>query len=863
MELLERETFLDALDEYAAAAAAGSGRVVLLHGEAGIGKTALVEAFRDRRPELGWLWGGCDASFTPRPLAPVYEIAAQAGGPLARAVDGAADATADRSRLFAASLEALRTAVPKPAVVVVEDLHWADEATLDWVAYLARRVARVPALLLLTYRATEVAVDPVLASALGRIAAHGVCRRMLLPPLSASAVRSLADRHQIDGGHLLRVTGGNPFYVGEVVASRGEEVPASVSDVVRARVLRHSPAARRMLAAAAVLGRPGSASLLAGIAGVEAVAVDECVASGTLLVVDGRFAFAHELTRLAVEHHLPAFQAEELHRAALVLLERSGAPHAELAHHAVLARDPVATFEHARAAADEAARAAAHREALRHVEAARSAADDLGADDLVHADLLDQLTRLLGLTDQWQEASEHNAKALAVRRAHDDLAALCETLRMRVLCLWRLGRHDECRRSSAEHLALTAQLPDTEARAWALAYHGCVAADAAPDDRLAALDEAVRIGRARDVPDVVVHALLTKVGLLAARGGDLGPAHEALLLARDAGLHSMAGRAYVELGMQHALRFSLDEATALVTEGVGWCDEHDLPVWAAELEAIRALVLLRRGQLAAALRHADQLLAHGSSPYTAALARACRLWAGVRSGGVRSVGPVHEERIASAEIADPIVRIPPATALAELAWLHDDPALVDEPVRRACADAVGSATWLGSELAVALHRLGFTAALPETPPAPYALELAGDHRGAAAAWRERGCPYEAAVALAGSPAAGDLAEALAVFTELGAAPAAAKVRRMLRAAGVRTVPRGPRATTQAHPLGLTAREAQVLALLAEGLTNASIAERLVLSTRTVDHHVSAVLAKLGVGSREEAALRAGDPAGAT
>jgi len=164
MELLERGRFLDVLDEYARDAAAGSGRFVLLAGEAGVGKTSLLEAFRERRPELRWLWGACDGSFTPRPLGPLYEIAMDVGGrPAELCTNGA-----DRRELFAAFLDELNGA--DGTVVVIEDLHWADDATLDWLRHLARRVAGIPAMVVASYRDDEPASDNPLRGVIGQVA---------------------------------------------------------------------------------------------------------------------------------------------------------------------------------------------------------------------------------------------------------------------------------------------------------------------------------------------------------------------------------------------------------------------------------------------------------------------------------------------------------------------------------------------------------------------------------------------------------------------------------------------------------------------------------------------------------------------
>jgi predicted ATPase len=163
MELLERATFLDTLAGYAREARQGSGRLVLVSGESGMGKTALVEAFQQQLSDARWLWGACDGLLTPRPLGPLFDIGPQAGGELAERCRQGAKAT--RDELFTAFLAGLSTA--PLTTVVIEDLHWADEATADLLSFLGRRLARIPALILATYRDDELAIDHPVRTVLG------------------------------------------------------------------------------------------------------------------------------------------------------------------------------------------------------------------------------------------------------------------------------------------------------------------------------------------------------------------------------------------------------------------------------------------------------------------------------------------------------------------------------------------------------------------------------------------------------------------------------------------------------------------------------------------------------------------------
>jgi DNA-binding CsgD family transcriptional regulator len=197
-----------------------------------------------------------------------------------------------------------------------------------------------------------------------------------------------------------------------------------------------------------------------------------------------------------------------------------------------------------------------------------------------------------------------------------------------------------------------------------------------------------------------------------------------------------------------------------------------------------------------------------------------------------------------------------AAARAEAGWLAGDPAAVADAVEYALPVAQERG-WdlLSGELADWSRRAGLPVEVSGIAE-PYALQLAGRWRRAAERWEEIGCPYEAALALAESSDERDVRRAIDELQRLGARPAAKIVARRLRERGVRRVPRGPYARTRENPAGLTAREVEVLALLAEGLRNAQIADRLVVSEKTVSHHVSAVLRKLDVSSRGEAGAKA-------
>ena len=275
------------------------GRLVLVGGDAGVGKTALVRRFCDEcAGRARVLWGACDALFTPRPLGPLFDVAESVGGELEALVV----AEGGPREVVAALRDELRTR--SPTVLVLEDVHWADEATLDVVRLLARRLEAIPALVVATYRDDELESTHALRVVLGDLAAQRGVERIRLAPLSRAAVAALAATSGLDAAELHRVTGGNPFFVTEVLAAGGEEIPATVRDAVMARIARLSGAARRGLEALAIVPGEVELWLLEALAPEAGDWLDESLASGMLAAGRDAVSYRHELARLAVEEAL-------------------------------------------------------------------------------------------------------------------------------------------------------------------------------------------------------------------------------------------------------------------------------------------------------------------------------------------------------------------------------------------------------------------------------------------------------------------------------------------------------------------------------------------------------------------------------
>jgi DNA-binding CsgD family transcriptional regulator/tetratricopeptide (TPR) repeat protein len=853
MELLERAAFLQTLAEYAAEARRGDGRLVLVSGESGMGKTVLLEAFQQRLPGARWLWGGCDGLLTPRPLGPLFDISAQLDGGFADLCHSGAP----RDQMFTGFLAELGPPAPF-TVAVIEDVHWADEATIDLLSFLGRRLGRAPALLLATYRDDEVGADHPLRMVLGDLATHRATRRMRLPPLSEEAVRALAGGRDIDAAELHRVTGGNPFYVNEILEAGWPSVPPTVRDAVGARLARASAGARQAVETAAVIGARVDRSLLAWLLADTQVSADECLATG-ILVPDGPgLRFRHELSRMAVEAGITPHRETELHARLLARLEAAGADPALLAHHAEGAGDAPAVLRHAPEAARRSADLGAHREAAAQFERALRSAQDLGKPAL--AALYEGLADEYAVLDRWEQTEKARRSALALRRELGDQEHVGANLRVLSTTLWRLCRGEESDQAAEEAVRVLEALPPGKELAWA---YGNLAASGMNMGNYGAgtqeyLRKAQDIGEKFGYLDVQCFTLnAAGLSLVDTSGEGMPQLRESLRIARAAGLPEHAGRAYSSIMEACAKLQRFADSDRYYDEGLAYCEGRELGVFSMCVNGWRARALVLAGRWDEAAEICAQTLGSpGISPVNQ-LNMLCVLGAIRGRRGEDGAWELLDRALRYAEGTDEPQWIAPVRAVrAELHWLEGGPDLAAAEARAGCERNGGRTDpWTFGSLAIWLARLGAADGLPALPE-PYALEVTGDHRGAAAAWDRIGRPYDAALAWLGSADEAGLKEALAALDGLGARTASAAARRRMKEAGVRAIPRGPRPATRAAPAGLTPREQEVLALLAGGLADREISQRLFISERTVHHHVSAVLSKIGVSSRTAAAGRA-------
>ncbi len=829
-----------------------AGHCVVVEGEAGLGKTSLLQALRRASgPDVEWLWGGCEPLLSAPPLGALIDLIDGLPPSLAMAVRSGQTVLAD--------MLALLRDRARPLVMVIDDVQWADGATLDLLRYLARRIEGTRALLVLLCRAENLYDSPVRAL-LASLPASGVIR-LALAPLSPQAVAQLAGDAGRSAEGLFEATRGNPFFVSELLAAPPGQLPRAVRDAVLAHAAALPASARDVLDLAGLCPGGLEIDVLDAVLDEVGRAVDHCLRAGLLLRDAQMLVFRHELARQAIEDACAPLRAADLHHALFDALSLRGAGPERLVHHAAKAGLGAAVLRLAPQAAREAAALGAHRQAASLYSLALDHAQTL--DGTQRASLLVCCADAHAALGHLREAAALRERALAQHRIAGDLLAvgldLCELSRLD----WLAGAVAQgvVHARSALDAFMQAKAPP---RAFAQAY-AALAQLHLIDDPHAALEWGFRaLSQARACGDLTAEiSALNAVGFVevlhdgAASGWQR--LDQALVLAREHDQAAIAARTYANLASLMVVHRRFDALRVLCCEALACTEAHDLDRSTAVLRIRLAAGDIEQGRWAHAraellrLRKTFELapLQQEQSRWLLAkldLREGCEGSAAYWRTGFEgrpwlSVDPWYA---------------PQAPAVVEAAWTLGETALAARLADQALPTALARGErWRIGQLLCWMRRLGLRLPepLPKPLPEPCQLELDGRPRAAAQAWLALGCRYEAALALLQGDAQ-DLRTAMQHCDALGAVPVGRIARRRLRAAGVADVARGPYRGTRGDPAGLTPRERQVLELLRERLSNVQIAQRLHRSPRTVEHHVATLLAKLGAATREAAVAAA-------
>ena len=860
MQLLERHDEVAALREWQQRALAGRGGLVLVTGEPGAGKTALVQAFGDARPgQVRLLWGACDPLSTPRPLGPLRDVADQLGDVSRVALRDAVHP----HEIFAAVDEDLRAT---PSLLVVDDLHWADQGTLDLLRFLLRRIASTRSLVVGALRDEELDIAHPIRALLGDVARSTDAVTLRLLPLSVDAIATMAEDRPADPACIAQLTGGNAFFVTELLAHAGDDLPMSVRDAVLARTIHLDAEAWDLLhlltCSPEAIPDPLLPALGIGFTALRALDQAGLIARGPRGV-----AFRHDLCRLAVADALPPGGDGPLHRRMLDALEGSGfADPAVLTHHALGTGDRRQILRHAADAGRAAARSGAHTQAATFLRLALDSGAPLTP--VAEAELLEALAQECYLIDRLDDAIAASRRALHLRDRAGDSAGISTVHHSLSVYHW----YNADRRAADEHAGRAAEVLEAEGepppeQMSPLGHAVAMKAYLALHDSDVAAAQALlihsrRLAAGADDPTLSVRTGLLD-GICEVMSGQAEGRERMLAILATAtdDFDEIYSSGYSNLTYLDVEQRRLAQARDLFEISLPLTVERDMPICRVWQLGSRGRLSLATGDWDAAVGDADAVLAGPGAPLARTWPHLVRALVALRRGG--DADPDFDEawRLAL-RFGESIRLIPVLSGLVERAWLlggDDDRLAHAAPL---LADARVGLEWARGELAVWLGRLdpGAEQAAPAGIAEPYRLELAGRHREAADLWATLGCPYERAMALVGSGEGDDARTGLAELDRLGADRVAAKTRLDLRERGVRSIPARRRATTRDNPAGLTNRELDIFRLVGDGLTNAEIAGQLFISPKTVDHHVSAVLAKLDVANRRDA-VRHGREAG--
>jgi DNA-binding CsgD family transcriptional regulator/tetratricopeptide (TPR) repeat protein len=850
MRLIERESQLAALHQYAREASQGRGRLVLISGEAGVGKSVLLEEFATALSEARWLWAGCDGLFTPAALGPLVDIANQIDGELLRLCR----AEAKRDQLYGALLRQLSDLQPF-TVVAIEDVHWADEATLDLLSYLGRRIQHLQVLLLVTYRDDGLLADDPLRLTFGAMASQRAIRRLSLATLSAAGVATLAQGTGIDPTELHRLTAGNPFFVSEVLEAGGDAPPASIRDAVLARTRTLSTPARDALEVATLMGSRMQSGLLVSLIDNPLV-VDELISHGLLIKDRDDLRFRHEIARVAIEAAIPPYRKAAIHTEIMDGLLSSGCEDdARLAFHAEGAGNAELVLAYAPRAGRRAAALGARREAAAQYERALRFAPE--TDLRTRAELLDSLALQMDFVDRWMDAVETCSAAVALwhelgdsRREADSLLSLGWSLR-------RLCRGADFEQASDALLKLAEPLgPSPQlARAYnALAYRHLTRGRY--EDSLAVSRQVREMSEQLGLGDVISDSLSIEARAVRAMGNDWTPLMRAALeVALSGGHEYQVGLVLANMYWMYCSDLRLEEAEQTYHQALAFCDVHDIGTFGACVLGDRAGVLekLCRWDESVSITH-TMLEEQSVSPANRIPPLSYQAKVMARRGQDGYWRYLDEAMHLAIGLDDPEWLIIVGLARVEAYWLEGRlkaaRAELDRVRDASAALGVPFRRW------VALWTRRLTGTAEPIDLEPFASQLAGDAARAAELWDRLGYRYEAALALLDTEDETLLRESLTRLSDLGAEAAARLLRQRMRDLGIRSIPTGPRTAARTHPRGLTTREQEILELLSQGRSNDEISASLFISVRTVEHHVTAILGKLGATSRKGAAEEA-------
>ncbi len=857
MELTEREGFITALQTTFAGVEEGEGHCVFISGEAGIGKTSLVKAFCREKKDYKIFQGTCDALFTPRPLAPLYDIALQTGIELWAKNAG----MEDRAGLFARFLRELNTH-KEPIIIVFEDIHWADEATLDFIKFFARRITYVPCLFLLTYRDDAIDLHHPLRNVLGQLAPDSFTR-LQLTPLSRCAVEKMAAEKGYRGEDVYSISGGNPFYVSEILASYSIGIPDNIKDSILTVYNRVSEKAKKIWEMISVFPAGLEVKYIEKIQPLYAHALEDCFNLKILLVRDGVFCFKHELYRRTIEASLSPFVRITLNKTILDMFLGVFEENHEterIIHHAKNANEYGLVVSYAPQAAKQAASLGAHIEACRLYLTAIEYYQGKDAGTLIK--FYEGYAYECYLTSQVKEAIIYTGKALNLWKVKGDTEQIGNCLRFLSRLWWFEGNRKKAEYYGMQAVEVLDNQPPSRAKAMTLSNMSQLKmlSDQA-DECIYWGEKAIAMAKELGDEEILAHAYnnvgVVQVKMESFKQNGISLLQESLKIALKNGYQEHVARAYTNLGNNWTIMKDYAFASANLEAGIQYCEERDLDSWTTYMQANKARLKLETGYWAEAANISEKLsMTEGVTPIVKVGSLVFLATIKMRRGEPGALAILQEAKVTAFETMELHRIIPVMVACLEYEWITGesfiDQAAIDNTIRM--TGQMGN-NFENNEFAFWLYKVRKQRMPLKERLDSYDTGSAAKVQKAAAIWQRLGCNYlEALVLFDGNR--DDKRKAVTIIQGLGATAVYEKMKLEMKASGIKNIPRGLRKATLSNPAFLTEREIDVLHLLHGGMQNKEIATQLFISAKTVDHHISSIFYKLEVNTRVKAVRQA-------
>jgi ATP/maltotriose-dependent transcriptional regulator MalT len=858
MELIERDGFLSTLETMFESVTEGEGHCILLSGEAGIGKTSLIKSFHKEKKDSCKIYQGtCDALFTPRPLAPIYDIIWQ----IQNDTQEKELQNVDRSLLFNQLFNGLEQQ-KKPVIIIIEDIHWADEATLDFIKFFARRISRIHCLFILSYRDNEILDNHPLRNVLGQLPSDSLTR-LQLQPLSRHAVEKMAEERGYKGEDVFSISGGNPFYVTEILASYSPGVPENIKDAILSVYHKQGQGTKNAWEICSVIPEGLEINRFGKIKSSWDEGMDHCFALQIVIIKKNRVVFKHELYRRTIEGSLSPFKRIALNKTMLDLFLDSFEAEGEIeriVHYAKNANENKLVVKYAPIAARQAACVGAHIEASKLFLTAIEYSDGNDEDQMV--ELYQSYAYECYLTNQTKDAIIYQGKAQKIWQKKNEVERAGHSLSFLSRLWWFDGNRQEAEKYGKQAIEILASQPASKAKA--MAYSNMSQLKMLSDETAECIEwgnKAIEMAKEIKDDEILCHAMNNVGTVLWKTNFSNESGKNMLFTSLDTALknsfHEHAARSYSNIASIYLLYKEYELAKQVLEVGLNYCEERNLDASKNYKLYAKAKMFFETGDWRQASLILENLLLNPSqlgSVKTTALSLQAIIK--IRKGEEDALDCLNEAKLLAMKTKEHGRIIPVMIAELEYEWLTGKQRLTEEELKLSIelVQKVDNNV-INNEYAFWLKKVRNQDIVLSRLYEPYKRLKEGKVRSSAAFWEALGCPFEKAFALyTGNE--DDMKNALLIFQQIGADAVYEKIKMEMRAVGIKKIPRGLRESTKTNPAQLTNRELDVLHLLQKGSQNKEIAGTLFISPKTADHHISNILFKLDVKSRAMAVAEA-------